>query len=67
MNHYERLGWVLWHINHYRLFNAKSYFYIYIKYLIHKYILLSDQTIQFSTSHLFVHSVNVKQYYVTHR
>ena len=26
------LGWVLWHINHCRLFNAKSSLYIYIKY-----------------------------------
>ena len=26
-------GWVLWHINHYRLFNAKSFFDIYIKYI----------------------------------
>ena len=26
-------GWVLWHINHYRLFNAKSSLYIYIKYI----------------------------------
>ena len=26
-------GLVLWHINHCRLFNAKSYLYIYIKYL----------------------------------
>ena len=25
--------WVLWHINHYRLFNAKSSLYIYIKYI----------------------------------
>ena len=25
-------GWVLWHISHYRLFNTKSYLYIYIKY-----------------------------------
>ena len=24
-------GWVLWHINHCRLFNAKSSLYIYIK------------------------------------
>ena len=23
-------GWILWHINHCRLFNAKSSFYIYI-------------------------------------
>ena len=26
-------GWVLWHINHYMLFNAKSFLYIYIKYI----------------------------------
>ena len=26
-------GWVLWHINHCRLFNAKSFIYIYIKYI----------------------------------
>ena len=25
-------GWVLWHINHCWLFNAKSSFYIYIRY-----------------------------------
>ena len=25
--------WVLWHINHFRLFNAKSHLYIYIKYI----------------------------------
>ena len=28
------LGWVLWHINHCRLFKAKSSLYIYIKYMI---------------------------------
>ena len=27
------LGWVLWHINHCRLFDAKSSLYIYIKYI----------------------------------
>ena len=27
-------GWVLCHINHCWLFNAKSYFYIYIRYII---------------------------------
>ena len=27
-----RFGWVLWHINFYRLFNAKSSLYTYIKY-----------------------------------
>ena len=26
-------GWVLWHINHCRVFNAKSSLYIYIKYI----------------------------------
>ena len=26
-------GWVLWHINHCRLFNAKYCLYIYIKYI----------------------------------
>ena len=26
-------GWVLWHINHCRLFNAKPSLYIYIKYI----------------------------------
>ena len=26
-------GWVLWHINHCRLFNAKYSLYIYIKYI----------------------------------
>ena len=26
-------GWVLWHINQYRLFNAKLSLYIYIKYI----------------------------------
>ena len=26
-------GWVWWHINHCRLLNAKSYLYIYIKYI----------------------------------
>ena len=28
-----KLGLVLWHINHCGLFNAKSFFYIYIKYI----------------------------------
>ena len=32
-------GWVLWHINHCRLFNAKSFIYIYIYiYIYIKYI-----------------------------
>ena len=34
------LDLVLWHINHCRLSNAKSYLYIYIKYMIFQYILL---------------------------
>ena len=32
-------GLVLWHINHCRLFNAKSFLYTYIKYMISKQIL----------------------------
>ena len=79
--------WVLWHINHCGLFNAKSGLFIYIKYMIckHKstklnsskfsnnsinhqtfvYTQLNDQTvlfqtIQFSKSHLFAYSLNVK-------
>ena len=27
-------GWVLWHINHWWLFNVKSFLYIYIKYIL---------------------------------
>ena len=27
------LGWVLWHINHCRLLNAKSFLYLYIRYI----------------------------------
>ena len=34
-----KLGWVLWYINHCRLFNAKSFSYIYIKYRNSKHIL----------------------------
>ena len=33
LNIYDLVGWVLWHINHCRLFNAKSSFYTYIKYI----------------------------------
>ena len=32
-------GLVLWHIDHWRLFNAKPSLYIYIKYMISKHIL----------------------------
>ena len=32
-------GWVLWHINPCKLFNAKSFLYVYIKYVISKHIL----------------------------
>ena len=33
LNNIIWLGWVLWHVNHCRLFNAKSSLYIYIKYI----------------------------------
>ena len=42
-------GLVLWHISHYRLFNAKSCFYIYIKYMICRYTPLNDKTVLFLT------------------
>ena len=32
-NCFTLVGWDLWHINPYRLFNAKSCLYIYIKYI----------------------------------
>ena len=35
----HNFGWVLWHINPCRLFNAISCLYIYIKYMIFKYFL----------------------------
>ena len=35
----QAFGLVLWHINHYRSFNAKSFLYLYIKYMICKHIL----------------------------
>ena len=31
-------GWILWHINYYRLFNAKSSLCIYIRYMSYKLI-----------------------------
>ena len=34
-----KFGWVLWHINHCRLFNAIPFLYMYIKYIIHKHLL----------------------------
>ena len=37
VRHSFRFGLVLWHINHCRLFNAKSFLYIYIKYMICKH------------------------------
>ena len=37
----SRFGWVLWHINHCRLFNAKSSLYIW--YMICKYLVCREQ------------------------
>ena len=33
-NQTDRFGWVLWPLNYCRLFNAKLFLYIYIKYII---------------------------------
>ena len=121
-------GWVLWHIKHYRLFNAKSSLDIYIRYMIYKQFVdkifkwawahfffslkwfqefltliiqhylfvctvewfqvllcitnnlirqsfiytvngqtVLNLTIWFNVSHLFAHSLNLKQFYLTHR
>ena len=50
----KMLGLVLWHINYYWLFNAKSCFYIYIKYIwfVNTFFSdkkLNDQTVIFLT------------------
>ena len=68
-------GFALWHMNHYRSLNAKSYIfkYIYINiYMIcqHKSKKLNhfnycyvSLTIQSNISHLFTHSWMIKQFY----
>ena len=48
-------GLVLWHINHYWLFNAKSSLFIYIKYEVHK---ISFQTFFIEALLLIVHTWN---------
>ena len=61
-------GLVLLHINHYRLFNGKSCFYISNIWFVNtffRYTQSNDQTvlfltIQFSISHLFTYRLNVK-------
>ena len=66
------LNLVLWHINHYRLFNAKSFLYMYNKYKTSKHILKKTflnehvlnvfnyriliRIILFIINHLFAHS-----------
>ena len=58
------LGWVLWHINRYKLFNAKSYFYRYIKYMTSKAIL--KMHFQTSLSSFFCTQLNGYNYcYIT--
>ena len=63
------------HINHCWLCNAKSCFYIYIKYIIYKHILYIH-TVKWSTvlfliikssmNHLFILSLNVQHFFWTH-
>ena len=57
-------------------FNAKFCFYMYIKYMICKYILKIHTvecqtnlflTIQFIIGHMFAVNLNVRQFYLTHR
>ena len=68
--HEKLFSWVLWHIIHCRLLNARSCLYVYISNMICKHFLdnisksqLNDfkygyvsQTIQLNISHLFIHS-----------
>ena len=60
-------GWVLWHINHCRLFNAKFFLYIYIKYMISKYILfitfLNKPEIYFFAHSSIVSLISIKYKY----
>ena len=48
-------GLVLWQINHCRLFHAKSFLYIYIKYMISKHIL--EITFLNDAELIFLHTV----------
>ena len=57
-------GLVLWHINHCGLFNAKSYFYMYIKYMICKQILYIH-TIKWSNSSISNNSIYHKSFVFT--
>ena len=43
---WARFGWVLWHINHCKLFNAKSSLYKYIKYTYDWYTYFVDNILK---------------------
>ena len=53
-------GWILWHINHCRIFNAKFSLYIYIKYI--GFALVGFYGISTTVDYLF----NAKFYSHTH-
>ena len=53
------VGWVLHHINHCWLFNAKSCFYIFIKYMICKHI-LQIHTVKWSNSSIYDNPIQHK-------
>ena len=55
-------GWVLWHINHCRLFNAKSSLYIYIKYIwfgLVGFYGISTIVAYLMPSHLYTYILNI--------
>ena len=51
--------WISWHINHCRLFNVKSYLYIYIKHDLSEFIFL--HTVKWSQ--VFLSNTNNSFYY----
>ena len=62
-NHENWFGLVLWHINHCSLFNAKSFLYIYIKYMIskHKPELIFLHTVKWFQVLLCITNNSIKQ------
>ena len=58
------LGWVLWHINHCRLFNAKSSSYIYIKFLLIMFLNEPKLTVKWLQVLLYIAIDSIKQSFV---
>ena len=54
VQHIRLVGWVLWHINLYRLFNAKSYIHTHIYIYIYIDAYLIEHNIHFLSTYVFV-------------